>query len=155
LYLRTLLALPLLLAACSSQRDTAAVQPTAEPIFRYVNLGPLGEFELGEPFGDYARLAVSEGANTYRLRDEAFGGAESIVVTTDDGGIVRRISFEYGPGYAWPEKLANYTESLGPPSEASDTEAVWNDGQTEFSLSREAGSSYAARAEMRDLTAAP
>lgn len=105
------------------------------------------------PFGDYERLAVSEGPNRYRLRDEAFGGAESIVVTTDDGGIVRRISFEYGPGYGWAEKLSNYTESLGVPIRASETEAIWNDGLTEFSLTREAGASHAARAEMRDPTA--
>ena len=153
--LRTLLVLPLLLAACTSQRDAAVTGPPAEPIFRYVNLGPLGQFELGEPFGGSARLAVSEGPNRYRLRDEAFGGAESIVVTTDDGDIVRRISFEYGPGYAWSEKLANYTKSLGTPSTSSETEAVWNDGRTEFSLSRDAGASYAARAEMRDLTSSP
>lgn len=150
---KPLLALVLLLTAgCASQRDAAQSEGTSEPIFRYVDLGSLGRFELGEPFGDHARLAVAEGPNAYRLRKGAFGGAESIVVTTDESGIVRRINFEYGPGYDWTDLLSNYTESLGPPTQADGGEAVWNDGRTEFSLTRQADASYAAGAEMRDLT---
>ena len=147
-----LVVLLLLVSGCAVQRDTAPPESTSEPIFRYVDLGALGRFELGEPFGDHARLAVEEEPNTYRLREGAFGGAESIVVSTDESGIVRRISFEYGPGYDWTELLSNYTESLGPPARSDESGAVWNDGQTEFSLTREAGASYAASAEMRDLT---
>ena len=154
LHRRALLALPFLLIACSSQLDNVAVESPATPIFRHVNLGALGQFELGKPFGNYAQIAVAEGANTYRLRDRAFGGAESIVVATDDSGIVRQIRFEYGPGYGWSEKLTNYTNSLGTPAKASDTEVIWSDGRTEFSLIREGTASYAARAEMRDLAAA-
>jgi hypothetical protein len=120
-----------------------------------VDLGQLGRFELGEPFGDYARLAIEQEPNTYRLREGAFGGAESIMVTTDDGGIVRRITFEYGPGYEWEDMLANYSESLGTPARADQNELSWSDGRTEFVLIREAGESYASAAEMRDLPRSP
>ena len=142
----------LLVAGCAAQRNVAPSESTSEPIFRYVDLGALGRFELGKPFGDHARLAAEEEPNTYCLREGTFGGAESIIVTTDEGGIVRRINFEYGPSYDWTELLSNYTESLGSPTQTGESEAVWNDGQTEFSLTREAGTSHAARAEMRDLT---
>lgn len=150
--LRLLLIVALLLSAgCATQRDTPPPESMSEPIFRYVDIGALGRFELGEPFGDHARLAVEEESNTYRLREGAFGGAESIVVMTDGNGIVRRINFEYGPNYDWSEMLSNHTKSLGPPTQADESRVVWNDGQTEFSLTREADASYAAGAEMRDL----
>ena len=150
--IRALCVLPLLLvAACSTQRESGGPRE-AQPIFRHVDLGVLGRFALGEPFGAHARLAVAEGPNTYRLRDAAFGGAASIVVTTDDAGRVRRISFEYGPAYDYATKLSNYTASLGRPAHSTGDEAVWSDGLTEFRLSREPNTTYAARAEMRDVT---
>jgi hypothetical protein len=85
------------------------------------------------------------------LRERTFGGAESIVVTTDDEGLVRRISFEYGPGYDYRSRLSGYGEMLGPPTRSGANEAVWSDGRTEFALYRDPLGGYASRAVMRDL----
>lgn len=154
--IRSLLVFGLLLVSgCSTQRDAASHVAESESIFRHVDLGAFGRFELGEPFGDHVRLAVEAAPNTFRLRDRVFGGAESVVVTTDGNGIVRHVSFEYGPDYDYPEMLASYSRVLGPPAHADQNEAVWNDGYTEFTLTREAGTSYAARATLRGLTDSP
>jgi len=142
----------LLIAGCSAQHAAAPLDNTSGPIFRYVDLGVLGRFELGEYFGDHARLTVEEQPNTYRLREGTFEGAESIVVVTDESTVVRRIKFEYGPSYDWTTVLSNYVELLGPPVQNDESKAAWNDGLTEFFLTREPGEPYAAGAEMRDLS---
>ena len=151
------LALLLLLTVSATPHYIAPIKPAAEravadSIFRYVSLGSLGRIELGRPLGNLSRLAVLTGPHQYRLQNGTFGGAKSIVITTDEGGIVRRIGFEYGVDYGWEDMLADYKLSLGLPSETSDSKAIWNDGRTEFLLSRTRGASYVARAEMRDLT---
>lgn len=135
--------------------ETNVSEATSESIFRYVDLGPLGRFELGEPFDHVVRLAIEESPFTYRLREGVFGGAESIIVTTDESGIVRLISFEYGTGYDWSEKLTTYVAFLGQPTHSSETEVVWDDGQTEFSLTRIADTPHAAGAVLRDIQATP
>lgn len=141
---------------CAAPDQLPKLDSATALIFRYVDVGAGGRFELGEPFGGYAHLAIEEAPNKYRLREGVFGRAESIVVTTDNNGIVRLIDFDYGPKYrAWSEMLAHYTKSLGAPAQIDATQAVWNDGHTEFSIVRESGALYVAGAEMRDLESVP
>ena len=134
------------------EHGDASKHAEPSPIFRYVDTGTLGPFWLGEVFGRHAMLTTSEKPYTYRLRPGTFGGAESIVVRTDSTGIVRQIRFEYGPGYDWRSKVASYVESLGPPYSGYGTDTVvWNDGRTEFTLTRATGTDHASYAEMLDL----
>lgn len=141
--------------ACAVERDATPDVAEVKSVFRHVDLGPSGRFELGESFDEHAHLAVEEKPGMYRLRDGFFSRAESIVVDTDKTGIVCRVHFKYGPASNYSRMLAGYRRSLGAPAQATESDAAWNDGRTEFRLVRASGMNHAARAEMRDLTHCP
>ena len=110
-----------------------------EPVYRYINILDGTVVRLGEPF---TRTDLAERVNetTYSLRPGTFegGGTTSIVAITDASGVLRSLTFEYDGSESLTTKVANYTDRLGPPTEATERSDrslyVWQDSHTRFEL---------------------
>lgn len=136
-HLRTWIRLALLcsLAACATARP-----PGTEPIYRYINVVGGDVIRLGEPF-TRTDLAVRSNRSVYLLNPGTFhgGGTPTIAVTVAEDGRVRQLTFIYDGSEPLEVKVRDYTESLGPPAEATPRDGggmryVWQDAETHFEL---------------------
>lgn len=131
----TSLAFLLCLAACATARQVGK-----EPVYRYINVTDGDVIRLGEPF-TRTDLAVRLNRREYTLEPGTFygGGTSTIRLTLAENGRVGQMTFVYDGSEPLDAKVRKYTESLGPPSEATQGEGgakryVWQDAQTRFEL---------------------
>ena len=157
-------------AACRPQPPqpaTAAAPPaatttttTAEPIFRYVELGP-GRVVLGErvPAAMLAALGASAGDTVVPLPPGTFAGAERITLYLTAAGVLRAAIFDYPHGTDFEAMVRDYATSLGAPSRSEERRAAeepvqvatWTDARTALVIRRDPNrSAWTVRAELRD-----
>jgi len=135
-----------------------AVQPRYEPVYRHINVLNGRQLFLGEPFPqDIHAKRVDD--STYALRPGTFGGGGTvaIVARVNADAVVRALLFIYDGSESFAEKVANYTESLGPPAETQSTHnggevRVWQDRQTRFELHSAPGEAREFWSVLLDLT---
>ena len=125
---------------------------TSEPfIFRYIEIGQQRTVFLGERFQHHA-ISIACGPGERELKGGTFGGAAAIVVELASGDVVRAMRFRYSPGNTFERMLAGYTDMLGEPSVAQTSRAEWSDGDTKFSLWRDAaGPDAVVQSRLEDL----
>jgi len=85
----------------------------SKSIFRYVNLYQYGKIELGNSIHQYEHLTVLKG-NRYFLKENVFGGAESIELVINKQGLIREIVFKYDQEVNMESQISSYSY-LGKP----------------------------------------
>jgi hypothetical protein len=131
----TSLACLLCLAGCATVRPAPR-----EPVYRYINVGAGDVVRLGDVF-TRTDLAVRVHRTMYMLNPDAFagGGTHTILLRVDDDRRVREMKVLYDGSEPLDQNVGDYTESLGPPVEASPLDGggmryLWQDAATRFEL---------------------
>ncbi|WP_234111294.1 MULTISPECIES: hypothetical protein [Chryseobacterium] len=117
----------LIVISCGSSNHVKS-----KPIFRYVDLDTYGKFELGENIQKINSLTEIKNDHLF-LKENVFGGAESIEIISNSNGNIAEIIFYYGDKTSLKTEIEEYQKTLGIP-EISNNKATWNDGKTSFEL---------------------
>jgi|1185.fasta_scaffold126230_2 hypothetical protein len=155
----------LCLAACGERAPEtgAAAAPasiTAEPIFRYVQVGP-GRVVLGErvPVAVLKALGARAGDTIVLLPRPASDGAERITLYLSAAGVLRGAIFDYAHGADFDAIVRDYAARLGRPSRTEERRAgeepadvaTWVDARTALVLRRDPNrNAWTVRSELWD-----
>lgn len=120
----------------------------SKSIFRYVNLYQYGKIELGNSIHQYKHLTVLSG-NRYFLKENVFGGAESIELVINKQGLISEIVFKYDQEVSMESQISSYSY-LGKPI-IKNKNAIWNDGKTSFVLFENRGIVYSKMSDLKNL----
>lgn len=120
----------------------------SKSIFRYVNLYQYGKIELGNSIHQYEHLTVLSGNRCF-LKENVFGGAESIELVTNEQGLIREIVFKYDKEVSMESQISSYSY-LGKPI-IKNKNAIWNDGKTSFILFENSGIVYSKISDLKNL----
>lgn len=130
----------LAVVSCSVAKDL-----NSKPIFRYVDLYQYGKIELGSDLSKFDSL-IEKGAVKKYLKQNVFGGSESMELVPNSAGKISSIIFSYGNETNLRSKIKDY-QSLGKPK-MEDRNASWTDGKTLYEVYEENQIVYA---KMTDL----
>ena len=130
----------LAVVSCSVAKDV-----NSKPIFRYVDLYQYGKIELGSDLSKFDSL-IEKGAVKKYLKQNVFGGSESIQLVPNSAGKVSAIIFSYGNETNLRSKIKDY-QYLGKPK-MEGRNASWTDGKTLYEVYEENQIVYA---KMTDL----
>lgn len=118
----------------------------ANVIPRAVDLGQYGKLVLGSPVERIAEVAEPGDQSTRPLRQEVFGGADSIFVTLGPGDSLEGLRFVYGPETTFEMLRGSGVAALGFPRELTmglpagvRSSAVWCDRHTRSELQLRSG----------------
>jgi hypothetical protein len=124
----------LILASCGTSKMT-----NSKSIFTHINLYPYGQIELGDDINKFNNLIEKKG-NRIFLKDNVFGGSNSIELITNIDNKLTEFVFDYGSNISLESKINEYTY-LGIPKRKN-YKAIWNDNKTEFSIYEMDGNVY-------------
>ncbi|MCH2490883.1 MAG: hypothetical protein MK211_12105 [Flavobacteriales bacterium] len=116
----------LFLINCGANKDS-----TQQNIFRYIDLYRFGKIELGDELSNLQHLTIGKD-NRYFLKDNVFGGAETIELIPDRAGKLTHLIFAYGPGINTDSLIKEY-KYLGAYKNKNGS-AVWKDQFTRFEI---------------------
>lgn len=130
----------LITASCGVAKDLHS-----KPIFRYVDLYQYGKIELGQDISKFDSLLEKNGDHKF-LKQNVFGGSESIQLVQNSAGKISAIIFSYGNETDLRSKIKDY-QYLGQPK-MEGKNASWTDGKTLYEVYEENQIVYA---KMTDL----
>lgn len=120
------IALLLILISCGTLRTA-----NSKTIFRHIDLGLYGRIEIGDDMASYKTL-LEKKEDRFYLKDNVFGGANSIELVIDASHRISEMIFDYGNDVNLESKISEYAY-LGNPK-LKNHSAIWHDGRTEFSI---------------------
>jgi hypothetical protein len=108
---------------------------TSTPVFRTVEIGQDVPVTLGQPLSPEAMALMKQiGPQRFQLAPGTYAGAKEIDVQLGVGGAVHQMDFTYGADAHCHEKVARYTEELGPPTSQHGEVTLWRDPATMFEI---------------------
>jgi len=87
--------------------------------------------------------------NRYFLKENVFGGAESIELVINKQGLISEIVFKYDQEVSMESQISSYSY-LGKPI-IKNKNAIWNDGKTSFVLFENRGIVYSKMSDLKNL----
>jgi hypothetical protein len=124
----------LILASCGTSKIT-----NSKSIFTHINLHQYGQIELGDDINEFNNL-IEKKENRIYLKENVFGGSNSIELITNNDNELTEFVFDYGSNISLESKINEYTY-LGVPKRENN-KAIWNDNKTEFSIYKLDGNVY-------------
>ena len=117
-------------------------------IFRYIELNKqYGKIYLNAKKENISDLIYLENGK-YFLKNKAFGRVRYIQLSFNSDNLLKKMTFSYNSDSKLDLKIKNYQKSLGKPIVKNIKKAVWNDGETKFSIFSKNNKIYS---ELKDL----
>lgn len=132
--IKLFISLMLILSSCGTSKNS-----NSKTIFTHLNLYQNERIELGDDINKFNNLIETKKDRIY-LKENVFGGSNSIELITNSDGKLTEFIFDYGKGISLESKIKEYYY-LGIPKRKND-KALWNDKKTEFSIYKLNGNVY-------------
>ncbi|WP_339754983.1 hypothetical protein [uncultured Winogradskyella sp.] len=109
---------------------------THTKIFTYIKLNKeYGQIRLGDNFEKHINKISIIRPSVIFLKEEVFGGSETIQLIFDDNNKIKEMIFVYNKTQLLQNKVQSYITDLGNPI-IKNGKAIWNDGITQFEISK-------------------